>query len=1417
MRETFWYFEYTAEQLEQIQEQSRLAQGGVSIQFEQPEAYGGQILQYDDGGTDGSRLTNPTPINQTPTDAGFIDISLLLGVASSDQTSILGLEPGTLRIEQHPSIYGTPLRIKFTCELTNGSVPADGSIINSTPYIWQNSLYVEVALKLSPDSTITQEQLIQKLDSITYGGNYIMITSIASVSSSPLVAFKTLTEYNTSGQLFHDLCVESKTYITTAGNPNAQLESGLPYIEGTFEQGRLLSISLIDITDRDTTFPYSFQWFRETLNNGSYNTVAIENATSIIYTVSSNDVGKNIITAITYINNAGDAVQKNSPPVFIINNLPTADLTIDAESYRVGNLVTANIARVRDRNGVASTGNYRWQRSNLVPLVSNLPWVATWTDIANSDSTNYTITEQDQQRRIRFAIDVTDSLGDVKTLTSENSQVINTSPQGTVYIGGTPTVGSSIYTVKNFTTPDVYDWTVKQRTYTWFRNGIEIPNSSKIGNSYNQYINYYTVDSEDFGSQITVSVTYTDDRGYEETLTSAAVSIIGSNATGLDISGVNEVSGTLSADLSDFVDPDITSQTFYTDSDGQTKTAPVGKPVPTEIEYRWKLVEDDLFLTQEGNEYSSLLVSGSYYGKTIELSIKYPDPLTDGGVKTSATQTTIVNSLPTGEIVLTGSVVGVRLPLTLSVDQVSDINGPYQEENADWDFNYSLSVRQRNAFNNLQNEVAIENASGTMKGNQTVVYTVSPEYQNSRIIATVTYVDGEGVQHTLTDNIEIPPVGYPEIIGTFEEGQILSIDLSDVENYVSTDSIKWYRYSGTEFEEISGETSNTYTVSSVDVEKYIMVEISYTTNASDQETRSSLPILVVNSNPVGVPRISNSGSLYAQGFAVGDVLSASVEHIVDANGIQELFDYQWYTQTNSHIWTTSFYYEDKTNLSDVSGETNTTYTIREEDQLKRIGYKVKLRDGLNKIHELNSGLSWRKVDHQPTGFIRVKRQSDNNIVSAGIDDYLTVDYSQLIDLDGIGTTRNHIWKVDGQVVQQGSLDLYLVKSEDYGKQVTLDVSYNDRTNQDRRDFTSTNTFSIVNTPPSGLYLRGTPVAGTTLVSDISFISDPQGTPSAEEFSYQWFRDDVSISDQQNNQYTVLRSDYGKTIKLEAYYTDLLGNQETAEKSVIIGQSVPSGSIILTSNLQVGSSITIDPSQISDVYGPETQEEKDATLFSYVLYKYNDAIAVDAIAIQQGDIYGNQTDTYQLKQEDLGGVIFATATFLDGKGDQKTVDSIFKFVNENGDLVDLGNSATVPYPPDEYVDPNIDEDGQLETISSYEGPLVATGAGVKTVKLLSNYYIITYQPNGFDPDIQNYTLTATANNHVEPIYYKFYRLSSNGSDVLLQQGPNDTPTTRTIVSSYQFVSNVTYRVDTIEGSQDGDVIATDVVVIYGVKE
>ena len=70
----------------------------------------------------------------------------------------------------------------------------------------------------------------------------------------------------------------------------------------------------------------------------------------------------------------------------------------------------------------------------------------------------------------------------------------------------------------------------------------------------------------------------------------------------------------------------------------------------------------------------------------------------------------------------------------------------------------------------------------------------------------------------------------------------------------------------------------------------------------------------------------------------------------------------------------------------------------------------------------------------------------------------------------------------------------------------------------------------------------------TLTADVSAIMDEDGVPAADQFSYQWIRndgtDDSDISGATDSTYTLVEADAGKTIKVKVTFTDEGGIEET---------------------------------------------------------------------------------------------------------------------------------------------------------------------------------------------------------------------------------------------------------------------------------
>ena len=95
-------------------------------------------------------------------------------------------------------------------------------------------------------------------------------------------------------------------------------------------------------------------------------------------------------------------------------------------------------------------------------------------------------------------------------------------------------------------------------------------------------------------------------------------------------------------------------------------------------------------------------------------------------------------------------------------------------------------------------------------------------------------------------------------------------------------------------------------------------------------------------------------------------------------------------------------------------------------------------------------------------------------------------------------------------------------------------------------FASGNTFSNTNNLPTGsVTISGTAIVGTTLTAVTSTISDEDGLG---DFNYQWFADDVVITDAIESTLTLSQAEVDKAITVKVSYTDGYGASEELTSS-----------------------------------------------------------------------------------------------------------------------------------------------------------------------------------------------------------------------------------------------------------------------------
>ena len=225
------------------------------------------------------------------------------------------------------------------------------------------------------------------------------------------------------------------------------------------------------------------------------------------------------------------------------NSSATGTPTISG-TEQVGETLSADTSGISDLNGLSNaTFSYQWVRSDS----------ANDTDISGATGQTYTLATADAGNTVKVRVSFTDDDGHSETLTSaatgEVQQPTNVSATGLPTIAGTPQVGETL-TADTSGIGDANGLTGVQYAYQWIRN--DGTSNADISGATGQT---YTLATADAGNTVKVRVSFTDDDGHSETLTSAATGEVQQptnvSATGLPtITGTPQVGETLTADTS---------------------------------------------------------------------------------------------------------------------------------------------------------------------------------------------------------------------------------------------------------------------------------------------------------------------------------------------------------------------------------------------------------------------------------------------------------------------------------------------------------------------------------------------------------------------------------------------------------------------------------------------------------------------------------------------------------------------------------------------------------------------------------------------------------------------------------------------------------------------------------------------------
>ena len=403
--------------------------------------------------------------------------------------------------------------------------------------------------------------------------------------------------------------------------PANQPATGQPTISGTARVGQDLSAGTSGISDGNglASPTYSYQWLRgETAAAAGSD---IPGARSATYTVVEADQSKYLRVRVSFQDDDGNPETVTSdatgPVAAEPNESATGQPTISGTA-QVGRDLSASVSGISDANGLTNpTYRYQWLRAETAAAAGE--------DISGARSATYTVVEADQSKYLRVQVSFQDDDGNAETATSDATGPVsaeaNAPATGQPTISGTAQVGedlsastSGISDGNGLTNP-TYD-------YQWLRAETASAAGSEISGARSAT---YTVVEADQSKYLRVQVSFQDDDGNAETVTSDATGPVSAEANA-PATGQPTISGTAQ------VGEDLTASTSgISDANGLTS--------PT-YDYQWLRADT---ATETGSEIAgarsaTYTVVEADQGKYLRVQVSFQDD--DGNDETATSDAT---------------------------------------------------------------------------------------------------------------------------------------------------------------------------------------------------------------------------------------------------------------------------------------------------------------------------------------------------------------------------------------------------------------------------------------------------------------------------------------------------------------------------------------------------------------------------------------------------------------------------------------------------------------------------------------------------------------------------------------------------------------------------------------------------------
>ena len=900
--------------------------------------------------------------------------------------------------------------------------------------------------------------------------------------------------------------------------------TGAPTITGTARVGETLTVDTTAISDADglDNVGYSYQWLADDTE--------IAGATDPTYTLVADDVGKAIKVQVTFTDDGGNQETLTSATTAAVDPDPgpiTGFTVVDASDQSVeGALADGGTLALDDPDGGsfgiradlepgATIGSMRLQLTGeeTHDQTENIAPYSLYGDSGGNLSGEslpvgeYTLTAT-AYSEARLGGNV---LGTLKVSFSVTAtQQTNTPATGQPTITGTAQVGETLTADISGIGDDDGLPAESEFDYQWIAGTTDI--SGATGSSYAPLV-------ADLGKTIKVRVSFDDDLNNFESLTSAATAAVAakpnSPATGLPtISGTARVGETLTVDTSGIDDADgIDNATFS---------------------YQWIAGTTDI----SGATGSTYTLVADDAGLTIQVKVSFFDDKNNQETLTSEATATVVTPLTAEFQDMPDKHLGTGV-FTFEITFSEPISIGYvtlRDDSLEVTNGSATKAKRVNGQSDLW-KITVEPDSDAAV---TVVLPITEDCGSDGAVCT-----RDGTKLSNRSELTVPgpaaanspATGAPIISGTARVGETLTVDTSGIDDADGmSGAVFSYQWLANDAE-ITGATSNSYTLVDADFDKAVKVRVIFNDDDANEETLTSEETAAVAPRPntpaTGLPTISGTAQ-------VGETLTVDTSGIDDADGIgNATFSYQWIAGT-----------------TDISGATGSTYAPLVADLGKTIKVRVSFTDGASNVETLTSEATATVVTpltaefqdapdkHLGTGVFTFEITFSEPI-SIG---YVTLRDDSLDVTNGSATKakrlngQSDLWEITVEPDSDADVTVVLPITEDCESDGA--VCTRDGTKLSNRSELTVPGPAAANSPATGApIISGTARVGETLTVDTSGIDDADGMSGAV-FSYQWLADGVDIAGATSDTYTLVDADFDKAVKVRVIFNDDDANEET---------------------------------------------------------------------------------------------------------------------------------------------------------------------------------------------------------------------------------------------------------------------------------